>query len=758
MNLWHRLLESSRGILHNMSEETNIIGKFDEHIILTKDGNLSTLLQLQGVSYSSYSLDEQERFLNTRNTFFKSIPPTFSISVFQKRQPISFSSSTDLTNLYAKEIMEKWEADREVFETKYYVCLTTKANSLATKLEKKRASLTSSKQVVSNFDYLKNQTEEVVKEIKSNLKEYGVYQLKADEALSFFASYANMEETTVGLKSGLLQDHYISANVSFKKDYIKHEGAKETYTRFLSVKAYDTEQINSDLTKNLLSIRKSLMVCEQLQNISKDKALSKIKDKIRLSNDIVQGELSALYQLVESDRETMVYYSLSVMVNASSLGELEQLCIDIKQLFGRYGIVAVIENINLKPLYFSFFPAKDRLNSRKRIITSMNVSTLNFFEKDVVGFEKNSWGHAPLSVFQTPTGALHFFNLHHSPSQNALGHTIIIAEAGSGKTTFVSFLMACMEKYGILRLGLDKLKGMYCMCNYLDGKYGDMDTMQLNPFSLKPDAENMAFLENFLFRMGEIKDTDHAEIQAVRDTLEQLYGMNATATLTDFIESLPKLEGLAQRYLRYQDSIFDNEQCLLDFQNTMNVLGMDTILKDQKLSGLTAFYVFHKLKRIAEEKQKGFFVFIDELKDYINNQEMSKLILERILEARKSNGVMTVAVQNIDFFVNLENRDSFLDGFAHYIIFPTKSQESLKKLKEQLALNEAELEFLRSTDPKKHHVLFKNRKSQESIVLDISLKRLGEHLGVFDSSIQSVQRMQHLIEENPQTWRKEFLG
>ena len=759
MSLWRKVAELSRGTMESIADETNIIGKYNDETLLTKDGNLSLVFELKGISYSSHELTQQMKFLDVRNVFFKSIPPTVSITVFQKRSQVFLSQASGLTNPYAKEIIQKWEEDREGFVTRYFVCLTTKTKSLASFLEKKKAAITSSRKSENSLEFTHNQLEDIYTAAEKTLDKYGITRLSAAQALSFFASYANMEETNVGIKDGLLQDHYISANVTFDKDYIKHESTKETYTRFLSVKAYDTEEINNQLIKKLLSFREPIMVCEQINNISKDKALRKIGDKLRLSNDIVRGELDELQQLVNSDRETILYYSLSVLLSADSLDQLDELTTKVKQLFAQNSIIVVPENLNLKPLYFSFFPGRGQLNARQRIITSMNVSTLNFFEKDVAGFKKNSWGDSPLSVFPTPDGALHFFNLHNSERETALGHTIVIADSESGKTTLISFLMMCMEKYGILRLAFDKLKGMYCMSQYLGGEYANISDMQLNPFSLSYDAENISFLENFLFQMGGITDENHLEIAEVRATLERLYQIDEVITLSDFVESLPKVEGLAQRFMRYQDGIFDNENCLLSFENSLNVLAMDGILDNEKLSSITAYYVFHKLKRIAEKQGRGFFVFIDELKDYINNKDMAKLILERIVEARKSNGVMTVAVQNLDFFDHIENRDSFLDGFAHYIIFPTRTEETLDKLRKQLNLNESELEFLRTTDPtKERFVLFKNRKTQESIVLDISLARLGEHLNVFNSSAHRVAKLKELQEEHPQNWRKEYLA
>ena len=118
-----------------------------------------------------------------------------------------------------------------------------------------------------------------------------------------------------------------------------------------------------------------------------------------------------------------------------------------------------------------------------------------------------------------------------------------------------------------------------------------------------------------------------------------------TLTLSDFIISLPsdnnEKSRLKIRFDNYKGSIFDNKEDALNFTKQLSVLNMDGILQNKKTAGLTAIYIFHKLKNKAKNSadKRGFFCFIDELKDYLQDETMQEKILEAILEWRKIGGI-----------------------------------------------------------------------------------------------------------------------
>ncbi|PAF46466.1 hypothetical protein BKH41_09135 [Helicobacter sp. 12S02232-10] len=135
---------------------------------------------------------------------------------------------------------------------------------------------------------------------------------------------------------------------------------------------------------------------------------------------------------------------------------------------------------------------------------------------------------------------------------------------------------------------------------------------------------------------------------------------------------------------------------------------------------------------------------------------MASLILENILEARKIGGVVTMGVQNIDFFEHIPMKGSFLENMSNFIIFPTTQSEVLKSLEEKLKLTTTELRFLSNTSKKDRKILLKT-KANGSQILDVNLERLGPYLKVFNSDSINVNHMKEIIKEHPQSWRDLYL-
>ncbi len=169
---------------------------------------------------------------------------------------------------------------------------------------------------------------------------------------------------------------------------------------------------------------------------------------------------------------------------------------------------------------------------------------------------------------------------------------------------------------------------------------------------------------------------------------------------------------------------------------------MDAIIKDKTLAGLMAFYIFHKLSNNAKATNKGFFVFVDELKDYLNNEIMREKLLEAILEVRKINGSVMVATQDIGFFKEIPKGSSFINNMVNFLIYPTKNEQTLEDLRTMANLTGNEISFLNKTNPTERKILLK--RGDYSAILDVNLSRLQGYLNVFSSDAGDVKNLKAL--------------
>ena len=793
LNLFNAFFSKIEGVLfslqpkiYSMAMESNIMCKYDDNLIITKDFNLCMGIKLKGISYAAINESDELELAINRNRFFARLDDSIEMNIIAKKELSLLENDTStIKNIYAKEVIEKWDKKINVYKINYYLIFSTKTKHIAGFFESiKQKTTTEQKNDNQSSTSLHIKAKKLM-ELKTNLmNDLGSYKPKlmnGDELLNVFASYANMQETNLKYSHKLITDCFISSNVEFKKDYIIfHQNNNQTkYARFISIKAYETESITSLIATSILQENSQYRLFLSCEAIPKDKAVKKVKEIKAFTQDAFKDELEFYIQELKSERENMIMVSYSVLVEADDLDELEEQSDIIKGLLENQGVIAVKETLNQNPLYFSFFPSRGNLNARKRSLQGRNLAALATFENDILGLPKNAWGNCPVTTFKHLSGSPFLFNFHDSIGVGAAGHTLVIGGTGYGKTTLMQFLMMNLFKYDINIFAMDKSQGMFNFTKYMGAEYHDFtdenkeNNFKLNPFSLKDSDENNLFLLSWLCKMGNINANEKSDeielenlvkdaIDKVRRTQNDTENNSKIPTLSEFHSTLNFGNNanaqIHERYNKYLNGFFDNEEDALNFKKQLAILNMDTILKDSKLASLSALYLFHKIKNISKSQNKGFFIFIDELKDYLREENMRESILESILEIRKIGGVMTMGVQNVDFFKDIPKSDSFISSMTNFIVFPTSNENSLKSMQEHLKLTNSELDFLRKTPKESRQILFKQVVLNQSAVLNVNFSRLGSFLRIFSSEREDVQVMNELINKHPNDFRAKYLS
>ena len=792
LNLFNAFFGKIEGVLfslqpkiYSMAKESNIMCKYDDNFIITKDFNVCMGIKLKGISYAAVNESEELELAINRNRFFTRLDDSIEMNIIAKKELSLLENDTStIKNLYAKEVIEKWDKKINVYETSYYLIFSTKTKHIAGFFESIKEKTTTEQEDKNQNTALHLKAKRLM-ELKTNLmsdlSSYKPKLMNADELLNLFASYANMQKTNLKYSHKLITDCYISSNVEFKKDYIIfHQNNNQTkYARFISIKAYETESITSLIATSILRENSQYTLFLSCEAMPKDKAVKKVKEIKAFTQDAFKDELEIYIQELKSERENMIMVSYSVLVEADNLDELDEQSDIIKGLLENQGVIAVKETLNQNPLYFSFFPSRGNLNARKRSLQGRNLAALATFENDILGLPKNAWGNCPVTTFKHLSGSPFLFNFHDSIRVGAAGHTLVIGGTGYGKTTLMQFLMMNLFKYNINIFAMDKSQGMFNFTKYMGAEYHDFtdenkeNNFKLNPFSLKNSDENNLFLLSWLCKMGNINASEKSDeielenlvkdaIDKVRRTQNDTENNSKIPTLSEFHSTLNFGNNanaqIHERYNKYLNGFFDNEEDALNFKKQLAILNMDTILKDSKLASLSALYLFHKIKNISKNQNKGFFIFIDELKDYLREENMRENILESILEIRKIGGVMTMGVQNVDFFKDIPKSDSFISQMTNFIIFPTSNENSLKSMQEHLGLTNSELDFLRKTPKESRQILFKQVVLNQSAVLNVNFARLGNFLRIFSSEREDVQVMNELINKHPNDFRTKYLS
>lgn len=760
---------------YSMVEENNILGIYDNNTLITKNENFVAGVEINGVSYIPLDDSKISSLLKSRENAINSVDDNVNMKIFIRRRKKMFNKNYDINNLYAKKLISLWESNEEVYENSYIILIETRTKNVSVgALESIKRSMTTTQNENSqvNVTYLTklNILHNTIARICESLNEYGVRVLNAKKIMNLYAEYCNGFYVNVNTRTGLLSDSYIASNIEFKKDYFTQEwNGKKKFCRYISIKAYDTEDISSLMLNNLLYLEKEMNINFYIEKISKMKALGKINEKIKLAQDIAKPLLTEMKQMIQSDRESMQYFTFNVLVMEDSKETLDKSSENISIIFTNQGLINTYESINQMPVFFSFFPNKEILNNRKRIQTTEAISTMFLIEKDISGYSKNSWGNYPLTMFKNQNKSPFLFNLHCEDKQTAVGHTMILGGTGAGKTTLVSWLMLNCLKYDINILAFDKLNGLYALTNYLGGEYIDGNdeskSFGLNPFSLENKRENRNFLVDWVCQYIGIDKDDLSNQQAVssiKSVIEQTFRIlkeqKFDFNITEINKAIEKQDNEAIK-LKLEDAsksaVFNAMHDSINMNNRFNVINMDFIENLPKEAGLIAYYILYKMLYMAKNKSKGFMIFVDEFRTYANNEKIVDRVNYIITQARKANGIIALALQDLNQMNDVANANSIIANIGNFIIFPTDKIEVFEKY--GIYLSEYEKTFLSESGSTCRKVLVKNTITKTSNIIDVNLSKLGSNLDFLSSNAEDVNLIKKLKQSNPHDWRNLYI-
>ncbi|MCQ2721992.1 VirB4 family type IV secretion/conjugal transfer ATPase [Helicobacter pylori] len=761
---------------YSMSEENNILGLYDEHFLLTKNENLVGILRLEGVSYTHLSTEQLQDLFTERQMALDSLEKVVARLVV-KRRKIDYKQSIQSDSQYLQAILNQFE-NKEVYENRYFLVLES-THSLHGVLEHKKKSFMHANR--ENFkdilSYKAHFLQETLKSLEIQLKNYAPKLLNSKEVLNFYAEYINGFDLPLKpLVGGYLSDSYIASSITFEKDYFIQEGFNQkTYNRLIGIKAYESERITSIAVGALLYQETPLDIIFSIEPMSVNKTLSFLKERAKFSmSNLVKNELLEYQELVKTKRLSMQKFALNVLIKAPSLEDLDAQTSLILGLLFKENLVGVIETFGLKGGYFSFFPERIYLNHRLRFLTSKALACLMVFERQNLGFKANSWGNSPLSVFKNLDYSPFLFNFHnqevsHNNAKEIArvnGHTLVIGATGSGKSTLISYLMMSALKYQNMRLlAFDRMQGLYSFTEFFKGHYHDGQSFSINPFCLEPNLQNLEFLQSFFLSMFDLAPSRDKEAledmnaisSAIKSLYETLYPKDFS--LLDFKETLKRTSsnqlGLSlEPYLN--NPLFNALNDAFNSSAFLNVINLDAITQNPKDLGLLAYYLFYKILEESRKNDSGFLVFLDEFKSYVENDLLNTKINALITQARKANGVVVLALQDIYQLSGVKNAHSFLSNMGTLILYPQKNARELKH-NFNVPLSETEISFLENTPLYARQVLVKNLGNGSSNMIDVSLEGLGRYLKIFNSDSSHVNKVKALQKDYPTEWREKLL-
>lgn len=720
-----------------------------------KDGTLVQTLALAGLDYGGKGEDEFRGALIRRKAWFDSVAETsVTIKIISTREHVPADFDAEYDNEVLQGIHDAWISEFEqVYSNAHFLVFSAPPS------------------IKANHRALKD----AVRTASDALHEYGPKLLdNGQEAysplLTFWAAQVNGFRHVVGSFTDRLSERLPACAVTFEAStgLIEYQdGPRSLYQAAISLKVWG-EAADPTLMARLLALDGAVTVLQQVEGVAKPAAMTMLRHRSRqaallFQNSFTRQEFSDAIELVDSARESLINHAFSVFVTADSEDGVEKLITDVRRVFAEFGIKPAIETAAAEWLWRCRLPGFDKF-IRTCVVLGSNLAELVTFEDEPAGLERSDWGPGPIRLFKTVGGSAYAMQVHISEDREALAHTLAIAKAGSGKTTFFQHMIGGALRHKNLRAYIfDRYNGTRIFTQAVGGSYLDMarpESVVLNPLQCDDTDENRAFLHAWLRQIAGVDEDDSESYEAATRALEAIFSVRkADRSLSNVFDSAfdhgSKLKTGLGRWVGQgpQGGWFNGKRDSLDLAAGRLVgFEMTNVFEDDKASrgkgGGTASsamvsYIMHRIRSEVRASALSHFVLFEETAPLIEDG-LGKEIAVFLREHRKLRGSVNLVFQDASAIMKSGIGDTILNQCQTVFLFPNDAAR-----KEDYALfdlTQTQWEYIKGTSRLARSLPYSClvKRGKESVIIDLDMRALGPWLKVYRSGAEPVLLMNEL--------------
>ena len=616
------------------------------------------------------------------------------------------------------------------------------------------------------------------------------------ELLAFLGSLVNGERQVWPLPRAPVSDVLATSRLLFGVEAMEYR--TPTATRlgaFLGIKEYPTPT-SPGMVNRLLTAPFPFVLTQSFAFLPKSTAqglLARQYHRMTNAGDLAVSQAEALKVALDqlSGNEFAMgdhHFSLQVMTEpkaadedlAGSVRELNDSVALARAWLGETGMVVAREDLAMEAAFWAQLPGNFPFRPRKAPITSRNFAGMaplhNFPTGRATG---NHWGEA-LALFATSARSPYYFSLHASDPREAdggsrrdTGHTFICGPTGSGKTVFLGFCVAMLQKLGASQVIFDKDRGLEILVRAMGGRYRPLrfgEPTGFNPLALPDGAQHREFLKEWLrvlaARGGRaLTVREEADLeQALAGTLALPIGSRRLSRLIEFLDSTDA-EGLHARLARWCASeggeyawAFDGP-ALPDEQGlgSASVVGFDVteFLEVAALRTPITLYLFHLVRQALDGRR--LVVWMDEFAKLLGDPAFAGFARDGLKTWRKLNAVAAFATQSPSDVLMSPIARTLVEQTPTKVFFPN-TEAQRQEYVDGFGLSEREFELVgRELTPGSRRFLLKQ--GFQGVVCELDLKGFDFELDVISgraANVQLVERLMGELGEKPEQWLPAF--
>lgn len=505
------------------------------------------------------------------------------------------------------------------------------------------------------------------------------------------------------------------------------------------------------------ALNKSGLKSNQMETAG-DKALSQIEELAQEQDDLASG------------RHVRGMHHFSLAVYADSMLELNRRAGVARTCLSEAGALIAQESNpgGLEAAYFAQLPGNSQWRTRPGAINSRNFAHLANFAAFPHGARAGRWGGA-MARFKTTAGTPYDY----IPHVDDVGMTVVFGRIGSGKSTWLMYVLAMFDQYLVERDGIifffDKDRGGELLTRAVGGTYFVIragEPSGLAPLKgLSNGPADRDFLISWLKSVialdghGPLAPSDDARLA------------RAVAGIMRLPPELRTLEGLRQ-YLGWRDEhgagarlerwtrgralgwAFDGDLDEVDLDAKMVGFDLTAILGNPEIINPAAHYLLYRIRSVIDGRRAV--ISLDECKAYLLHDQFREDTEDFLLRARKNNAIVVLVTQEPEHLLEGTFGPTIVNQCFTKVFFrnPTANEAVHRG---QLFLTEGEYRTIREDMlPGSRQCLIK--RDSGSVVIDFDLSAMPEFVAVLSGRANTVRFAERLRRSAGADWLREFMA
>jgi len=748
----------------SFNEQISPQGFIDEHLFLTKTGDLGAVLEVRGVDFECLDGDSVDGFTKRLESALKLFDEKFRVYQYIFR----VNNQAIPHKLYGNPVVDTAisnriaylasKADKLFSLSIYYVVLIEGfryqrrigsillefPNHPLRALGELWACFSTRKQVILlDGDISKGQAS-LHQKLRSFILQVSdflpVRLLHNQEAFRVLYRTLNFSPLKVGL-ARLRYNTFLDTQLcdSFLECHRGHLRLDDYYVRVLTLKEPSGQSFPL-IFKRLLEVEANYFVVTEWKKEDSGKTRRAIQAKrrhfhntkrsffsqVNLNDAPPQDVLlddskeSHVRELGESIKELELkgnyfgQFSLTIVIYDLEQANLDRACSEFYKVFSVHDAQLNEERYNLLNAFLAVVPGNYVFNLRYQYLLNPNYADFSFLFTLHCGEPVNPHLRQEyLAVLETNHHSPYFLNLHYRD----VAHTIILGRTGAGKSFLLNFLITNLQKYQPHTFIFDLGGSFESLTHLFKGSYVrvglESGDFTINPFSLPPTKENLDFLTLFLkvlLQGSSQMELDPAIERDLYHQVENLYEVDpALRTLGVLTNTLR--HDLADRLAKWTRGgqfgfLFDNAEDTISFSR-FQCFDFQKMSQYPELLEPLLFYILHRANAVIADRENAirFKAFlIDEAWVFLKNPSIQRYVVEALKTWRKHNAAMVLSTQSLDELRRSDILDVIIESCATKIFLanPDMDRELYRR---QFHLNDNETELISTLIPKQQFLI-----------------------------------------------------